>query len=65
MEYLIKTYTNEGETILDFTMGSGSTCVAALQTNRQFIGIERDPQIFDTAKKRIEDAIQAQQSQIL
>ena len=54
MEYLIKTYTNELETVLDFTMGSGSTGVACLNTNRNFIGIEMDENYFNIAKKRIE-----------
>lgn len=53
MEYLIKTYTNEGETVLDFTMGSGTTGVAAKNLNRNFIGIELDPDYFDIAKQRI------------
>jgi site-specific DNA-methyltransferase (adenine-specific) len=53
MEYLIKTYTNEGETVLDFTMGSGTTGVAALNLNRKFIGIELDPDYFEIAKGRI------------
>ena len=53
MEYLIKTYTNEGETVLDFTMGSGSTGVAAKNTNRNFIGIEQDEKYFEIAKQRI------------
>ena len=53
MEYLIKTYTNEGETVLDFTMGSGSTGVAAKNLNRKFIGIELDQGYFDIAKERI------------
>lgn len=57
MEYLIKTYTNEGETVLDFTMGSGTTGVAAINTNRHFIGIEKDPAYFEIAKKRIEEAL--------
>jgi site-specific DNA-methyltransferase (adenine-specific) len=56
MEYLIKTYTNENETVLDFTMGSGSTGVACKNTNRNFIGIEMDGNYFEIAKKRIEDA---------
>ena len=54
MEYLIKTYTNEGETVLDFTMGSGSTGVACVNTGRRFIGIELDPEYFAIAKQRIE-----------
>ena len=54
MEYLIKTYTNEGETVLDFTMGSGTTGVAAKNLNRSFIGIERDEAYFNIAKERIE-----------
>lgn len=53
MEYLIKTYTNEGETILDFVMGSGTTGVAARNLNRSFIGIELDEGYFDVAKNRI------------
>lgn len=54
MEYLIKTYTNEGETVLDFTMGSGSTGVACKNLNRSFIGIEMDDKYFEIAKERIE-----------
>lgn len=54
MEYLIKTYTNENETVLDFTMGSGSTGVACKNLNRKFIGIELDKNYFEIAKKRIE-----------
>ena len=53
MEYLIKTYTNENETVLDFTMGSGSTGVACVNTNRNFIGIEQDDKYFDIATERI------------
>lgn len=56
MEYLIQTYSNSGETILDFTMGSGSTGVAAVNTNRNFIGIEQSDKHFATAKSRIEEA---------
>ena len=55
MEYLIKTYTNEGETVLDFTMGSGTTGVACKNLNRNFIGIELDPEYFKIAKKRINE----------
>lgn len=54
LEYLIKTYTNEGETVLDNCMGSGSTGVACINTNRHFIGIELYKQYFDIAKERIE-----------
>ena len=56
MEYLIRTYTNEGETVLDFTMGSGSTGVAAMNTNREFIGTEKEEKYFRIAQERIEDA---------
>ena len=55
MEYLIKTYTNENETVLDFTMGSGSTGVAAKNLNRSFIGIEQDENYFNIAKERINE----------
>ena len=57
MEYLIKTYTNEGETVLDNTMGSGSTGVACVNTNRKFIGIEMDENYFNIACDRISGAI--------
>ena len=53
MEYLIKTYTNEGETVLDFTMGSGSTGCACVNTGRSFIGIELDESYFKIAEERI------------
>jgi DNA modification methylase len=53
MEYLIKTYTNEGEKVLDFTMGSGTTGVACMNLNRKFIGIEMDNKYFDIATDRI------------
>ena len=53
MEYLIKTYTNENETVLDFTMGSGTTGVACKNTNRKFIGIEQDDKYFQIAENRI------------
>lgn len=54
MEYLIKTYTNENQTVLDFTMGSGTTGVACINTNRKFIGIENNKEYFEIALKRIE-----------
>lgn len=53
LEYLIKTYTQEGETVLDFTMGSGSTGVASLNTNRRFIGVEMDDGYFNITVERI------------
>lgn len=56
MEYLIRTYTNESDTVLDNTMGSGTTGVACMNTNRKFIGIERDEKYFQIAKDRIEKA---------
>lgn len=56
LEYFIRTYTHEGDTVLDFTMGSGSTGVACVNTNRHFIGIELDEGYFNIAKKRIEEA---------
>ena len=55
LEYLIKTYSNEGDTVLDNCMGSGSTGVSALKTGRNFIGIELDENYFQIAKKRIEE----------
>ena len=55
-EWLIKTYTNEGETVLDNCMGSGTTGVACLNTNRNFIGIELDDKYFEIAKERIDEA---------
>lgn len=56
LEYLVKTYTNEGETVLDNTCGSGSTGVACVNTNRNFIGIEMDEAYFEIASKRINEA---------
>jgi DNA modification methylase len=56
MAYLIRTYTNPGDIVLDFTMGSGTTGVACKQEGRSFIGIEMDETYFEIAKKRIEDA---------
>ena len=57
MEYLIRTYTNEGDTVLDNCMGSGTTGVACANTNRVFIGIEQDPKYFQIAKSRIDEAL--------
>ena len=56
LEYLIKTYTNEGELILDNTMGVGSCGIAAVNTNRHFIGVELDKNYFEIAEKRIKEA---------
>ncbi len=56
LEYLIKTYTNENEAVLDFTMGSGSTGVACKNLNRKFVGIEKDLDYFEISKERIEKA---------
>jgi DNA modification methylase len=64
LEYLIKTYTNEGELILDNCMGSGSTCVAAINTNRRFIGIEKDDNYFEIAQKRINEALKEKQQNL-
>lgn len=58
LEYLIRTYTNEGELVLDATMGSGSTGVAAINTGRRFIGFELEKEFYDIAKRRIEQAEQ-------
>lgn len=60
LEYLIKTYSDEGDTVLDFTMGSGSTGVACANTGRNFIGIEIDGEYFETARKRIDEALREQ-----
>ena len=64
LEYLIRTYTNEGEVVLDATIGSGTTAVACVNTGRQFIGFETDEKYFEIAQKRISDA-QAKREQIL
>jgi DNA modification methylase len=56
LEYLIRTYTKEKQVVLDFTMGSGSTGVACINTNRNFIGIELDKEYFKIAEKRINEA---------
>jgi len=60
LEFLIKTYTNEGDIVLDNCMGSGSTCVAAINTNRHYIGFELDEGYFKIAENRIEEAKQKQ-----
>ena len=59
LEYIIRTYTNEGDTVLDFTMGSGSTGVACVNTGRKFIGIELDEKYYDIAHTRISEALSA------
>lgn len=61
LEYLIKTYTNEGEVVLDATMGSGSTGVACVNTKRRFIGFEKEQHFFDIAGKRIDEALAKKQ----
>ena len=62
MEYLIKTYTNENEIVLDNTMGSGTTGVACVNTNRKFIGIEKDEKYFEIAENRIKQAVNNKES---
>lgn len=57
-EWLIKTYSNEGDMVLDFTMGSGSTIIACINTNRKYIGIEMNKTIFETAEKRINERLE-------
>ena len=57
MEYLIKTYSNKGDTILDFTIGSGTTAIACINTNRNYIGFELDSKYYEIANKRIKDYI--------
>ena len=64
LEYLIKTYTNEGDTVLDNCMGSGSTGVACVNTNRNFIGIELDNTYFEIAKERINKAVENTKSNL-
>lgn len=59
MEYLIKTYSSVGDTILDFTMGSGTTGIACVNTNRKFIGIEKDEGYFKIAEDRINEALKS------
>ncbi len=62
MEYMIKTYTNEGDTVLDFAMGSGTTGVACVNTNRRFIGIEINKDYFNIAYNRIKNIIKVMES---
>ena len=57
MEYFIRTYTNEGDTILDNTMGSGTTGVACMNTDRNFIGMESDAEYFKIAEERIKNPL--------
>jgi len=64
LEYLIKTYTIEGETVLDNCMGSGSTGVACINTKRNFIGIEKDDKYFEIAKSRINDATKDRETKL-
>lgn len=64
LEYLIHTYTNEGEVVLDCTMGSGSTGVACMNTGRKFIGFETEKKFFDIAKKRITEALALKQQEL-
>ena len=58
MEYLIKTYTNENDTVLDNCMGSGTTGIACVNTNRNFIGIELEKKYFDIASDRIKEVVE-------
>jgi len=64
LEYLIKTYTLEGKTVLDNCMGSGSTGVACVNTGREFIGIEKEQNYFEIARKRIDDAVNSKKQQL-
>ena len=65
LEYLIKTYTNENDIVLDNCMGSGSTGVACVNTNRKFIGIEKNEKYFEIAKQRIEEVCQYEKQRLL
>jgi site-specific DNA-methyltransferase (adenine-specific) len=62
MEYLIRTYTNEGETVLDNTMGSGTTGVACMNSGRNFVGIESDEQYYKISEERIADAVSVEEA---
>src|SRR5699024_3293536 len=59
-EYLIKTYTNEGETVLDNCMGSGTTAIAAINTNRNYIGFELDEEYYNLANERISKTLKSE-----
>ena len=62
LEYLIRTYTNENDLILDFTCGSGSTLIASMNTNRKCVGIELDEKYCEIAKNRILETLKFQRS---
>mgnify|MGYP002868678165 CR=1 FL=1 len=64
LEYLIRTYTNEGELVLDATMGSGSTGVAAVNTGRNFIGFETEARFYEIAQRRINEALAKKQQEL-
>lgn len=64
LEYLIKTYSNEGDIVLDNTMGSGSTGIACVNTSRNFIGIELDEKYFEIAKERIDDVLKENENKL-
>ena len=64
-EWLVKTYTNKNDVILDPCMGSGTTAIACINTNRQFIGFEKDPEYFAIAKRRIVEALDAPKQDLL
>ena len=64
LEYLIRTYSNENDIVIDNTMGSGSTGIAAINTNRRFIGIEKDDNYFEIAQKRIGEALKQKQQNL-
>ena len=65
LEYLIKTYTNEGDVVLDSFMGSGTTGVACINTGRRFVGMELDEKYFNIAKKRIKEATEKKKAELL
>ena len=65
MEWLIKTYTNENEIVLDNCIGVGTTAIAAIRTNRRYVGIEIDEKYFDIAKQRIDNEIMIKQNGLI